>query len=216
MSKQSKSKPPLSPLDFERMFRVIHGALLNEEGDASKACLYFGIIGAAIIAKHHDASARPVVGAAVYNVCPANNYVLAFMQQDHLGIHSSTDDFHCWIEVGGWAVDLSSPMFPEMVQSTGKTTQIPRNLFQRSLNYMAESPYRTTAKNAFWYQPNPRLTVDLIHHFSSKLANVDIAEICVDWYEPAPGKIQPSLSIANQDGKISNMPLSPLRVEGAF
>jgi hypothetical protein len=75
MSRASvRSRLPLTLPEYERLFRVIHAVIENEEGDSSKACLFFGIAGAFLLSRSHRLmGARPVVGVAGYNLRTPTN-----------------------------------------------------------------------------------------------------------------------------------------------
>jgi len=61
----SRSRPPLTLPEYERLFRIIHAVVENEGGDSSKACLFFGIAGAHLLSSHHRfKTARLVAGIA--------------------------------------------------------------------------------------------------------------------------------------------------------
>lgn len=173
-SERARAKPPLTLPDFERVFRTIHGVLLNEKGNPARACLYFGVIGAAILQKHHRLSASAVVGAAGYNIGTSRHDVLAFVKPLSNAIRSSEDGFHCWVKSKDWAIDLQSPLFREMVSSAGLGSTLPRNMFQRPLREMTDTLENLSEPNSFWYEPNPALQKELLLEHSSKPANDDL------------------------------------------
>src|SRR3954470_22618504 len=88
----------LIPLaDFERMFRTIHGVLLNETGDLNKACLLFAVIGAAILHKHHNLKAGVVAGFGAKRIDESPVLLIQGGLKD--GVPSSKEnEFHCWVE----------------------------------------------------------------------------------------------------------------------
>jgi len=125
---------PLSVDDYERVFRVVHGVLLNERGSPSEACLYFGAFGAAILATHHNLAALPVVGAAAYRLGTLASDVLAFAQPTPSSGHASSENaFHCWVQVNGWALDFSAPLFDERLARAGMPRAYGRKMLQKPL-----------------------------------------------------------------------------------
>lgn len=216
MAKQRIARPPLSLPDFERVFRTIHGVLLNEQGNPSRACLYFGVFGAAILSKHHRLSALPVVGAAAYNLGTTSNDVLAFATTQTTGLRSSESAFHCWLEVDGWAIDFSAPLFKEMLPSSGAPRQCARQMLQKPLQGMAPSFGELSSQGSYWYEPNPELATRLFQRLADKPANKDLLDICVNWYRPSPRKMLESIGVGDQHGRVKAVRLSPFTLQGAW
>lgn len=195
----------LSLPDYERIFRTIHGVLLNEKGDPSKACIYFGVIGAAILRAHHRLDATSVTGAAVYEFNPEEG--IAFVDGKIEELNSSKTAFHCWVEVDDWIIDFQAPIFNEAINRNGTKSQIPRKMFQKNL---------ASNLNTAIHKSNPGLTAAMIQHFTSKPANLDILKICVEWYKPCPKKMHAAIVISDQHGRTNNVVLSPRTLVGAW
>ncbi|WP_371323872.1 DUF2026 family protein [Dechloromonas sp. ZY10] len=126
MSHTSKrTRPPLTLPEYERLFRTIHAVVANEEGDPSKACLFFGIAGAYLLSHHHRLkSARPIVGFAGYNLCTPTNLSVFLGGIEKSVCISDEDHFHCWIEIDGWIVDLTAPLFNRMLKNAAMPSAI--------------------------------------------------------------------------------------------
>ena len=216
MTKKVSARPPLSLPDFERVFRTIHGVLLNEKCDPSKACLHFGIIGAAILNEHHRLPAKAVIGAAAYNIGTTSHDVLTFATPQSVGLRSSENAFHCWVEVKDWVIDFQAPLFREMLVSLGKPSNIPRNMFQKPLGEMQASLEQLSIPHSYWYEPNPELGHRLIEGLATKPANKDFLDICVKWYRPSPRKMHASIGIGNQHGQVNEVKLSPYTLSSAW
>jgi hypothetical protein len=69
---------------------------------------------------------------------------------------------------------------------------------------------------AYMHVPNPELTAALMAHFAQKPAHSDLIGICEQWYECPPKKMAPSVGIGDQHGRVKEVRLSRLRVEGAW
>ena len=212
----SKARPPLFLPAFERIFRTIHGVLLNEQCDPANACLFFGIIGAAILAKHHDLSAKPVVGAAGYNFGNQTNDVLVFAQLPPCSPASSENAFHCWTEVNGWAIDFQAPLFGERLTNVGVSMPVPRYMLQRSLLGASASMLDLNKSKAYWYELNQPLQTQLLANFYDQPVYVDLLDICVDWYKPHPKQMIKCLGIKNRSGEVQPVQLSPIKLDGAW
>lgn len=215
MSRASaRSRPPLTLPEYERLFRIIHAVVENEEGDPSKACLFFGMAGAFLLSRNHRLKdARPIVGLAGYNLrTPTNlSIILGTVENGQWG--SDENNFHCWIEVDGWIVDLTAPLFDDMAPFERKGASVPRQMFQKPADADFES---LNTPGAYVHVPNPELTVALMAHFAQKPAHSDLIDICAEWYERPPKKMLPYVGIGDQHGRVKEVQLSKLRVEGVW
>lgn len=213
-----RTPPPMLPLaDFERIFRTIHGVLLNEDCNPAHSCLFFGIIGAELLNAHHGKEARPVAGFAAFNLGGPKNNVLAFANGISEDPRSTDTAFHCWVEVGGWLLDFTSPLYPEMLTSSDQPRECGRKMFQRVLTGAEESLVDVSlGEGAFFVKANPELTQELIAGFMAKHPYVDLRDICVQWYRRTPRKMIEPIGIANKTGVTKPVRLSPIRLEGAW
>ena len=65
------SHPPITLVDYERLFRVIHGVLNFATQDPAKESLFFAVAGAFTLKRHHKLnSVSPVVGSEQGGVRP--------------------------------------------------------------------------------------------------------------------------------------------------
>lgn len=215
MSRSSiRSRPPLTLPEYERLFRVIHAVIESEEGDSSKACLFFGIAGAFLLSQNHRLKgARPVVGVAGYNLRTPTNLAIILGTLEKGEWSSDEDNFHCWIEVDGWIVDLTAPLFDSMAPFERKGATVPPLMFQKPASTDFEG---MNTPGAYMHLPNPELTVALLAHFAQKPAHGDLISICQQWYEPPPKKMAHSVGIGDQHGLQKEVRLSQLRLEGAW
>ena len=44
-----RATPPITLPEYERLFRTIHAVVANEQGDPTKACLFFAVAGAFLL-----------------------------------------------------------------------------------------------------------------------------------------------------------------------
>lgn len=202
--------------DYERIFRVIHGLLLNEVGDPSAACSYFGIIGSELLKKRHGMRAVPVFGAAAYRLPMDGADVIAFGSPTQEGVVSNDKAFHCWVEAGDKIIDFQAPLFQEQVERQRPGATFPARMLQRSK--AAGRPFSEvfglSASHA--HLPNDSLSRELTNAFYGLRANEDLVTIACDWYRRSPRKIQAALSIGNQKGEVREVPLSRVRVTSAW
>ncbi|MCU0833523.1 MAG: DUF2026 domain-containing protein [Chromatiaceae bacterium] len=211
-----KSKRLLITLpEYERIFRVIHGALKNEQGDPAKACLFFGIIGARILQTHYKLNAVPLVGHAIYRLSATEDLLGLGVSGEH-GVTSTEEGFHCWVLCEDWSIDFHAPLFPEMLSNSGARYSVPRQMFQKPIARMSQSADDLTTVGSFIYGYNEELTRYSIAQFYSLQAHNDIEDICTQWFNRNPQKMQQHLLIGDQNGNVNHVPLSPLKVTGAW
>ena len=157
-----RTTPPITLPEYERLFRIIHTVVANEQGDPTKACLFFSVAGAFLLKRHHKlGSACPVAGVAGYNLRTPSNFSMVFGKAENETIVSNSNNFHCWIEVDGWIVDLMAPLFDEMAPGDRKGATIPRFMFQKPAIADVNTVSLDTP-GAYLHIPNDRLTTDLM------------------------------------------------------
>ena len=99
-----------------------------------------------------------------------------------------------------------APIFNESVKSRGYPGTIPRKMFQRPLEQVADSLDDLREPGDFALSPNPELTQELLMKFTSSPASTDLANVCLTWFTKYP-KPLPPLSMMNDLGEI--YPLKP-------
>ncbi|WP_371323870.1 DUF2026 family protein [Dechloromonas sp. ZY10] len=93
---------------------------------------------------------------------------------------------------------------------------VPRLMFQKPAEARAIHPDGLNNAGAFIHVPNPELTVSLMANFGQKKAHADLVSICTQWYVPPPKKMAPFVGIGDQAGRIKQVGLSKLVLEGAW
>lgn len=199
--------------DYERIFRVIHGVLLNEKGDPLRACIYFSVIGSMILQKYHRLQAEPVFGMAAYRL---DGNIIVFAEQGENKIHATNNGFHSWIEVAGITVDLQAPLFKDLAANQSPPVSLPRKMMQKRFDQASSSIDEMAVSGTHWYSRDDNLRSELLADFVQKQANADLIKICLEWYRITPKKIAEYIQIGNQYGHVNKVPLSPLRINGAW
>ena len=211
-----RATPPITLPEYERLFRTIHAVVANEQGDPTKACLFFAVAGAFLLKRHHKLStACPAAGVAGYNLRTPSNFSMSFGRAENETIVSDSNNFHCWVEADGWIVDLMAPLFDDMTPADRKGATIPRFMFQKPAIKDVNAVSLDTP-GAYLHIPNDRLTTDLMKSFTEKPAYFDLVQVCDQWYVRPPKKIAPSIRIAHQTGKAKDVFLSLVRIAGAW
>lgn len=215
MPKQRNTSPILPLKDFERIFRVIHGVLLKEPGNPEKSCLYFGFIGAAILRMHYKLPAEPVVGMAAYCLNDRND-ILVFADEENPENPLTSSNFHCWVQVNGWFIDFSSPLFSEMLAATGSTQKCGRKMLQKRLVEAARSPAELHAAGQFYCLPIQTQTREASEGFMAVPLTTDIERVCTEWFSRPPKKEVKMIQVRHPGNIAIPTFLSPLRINGVW
>lgn len=203
---------PITLPEYERIFRVIHGALLGEDADIPRSCLFFAIAGAAILNVHHRLPAQVVVGSAAYKLSNTGKAIIAFGMSADCTPQPGLDKFHAWVQVDDWHIDFTAPLFREMYETMGQANTLARKMFQKRL----PEEGRLDSVGDFITVHDDALTMHYRHDFFRLPAMGDLVLICAEWYRRPPREIQPMTGVADQHGMIRAVPLSPLRLTGVW
>lgn len=183
--------------DYERIFRVMY-SVIEEDVHSSQACIFFTLVGAAILEKKYKVKAHRVAGAAA--IAGPNGTVLTFGKIVDNDLVSHSDAFHCWIEAGDVVVDFMAPLFTESLKACGHNIPVPRRMFQKSLREMSPSIHELRGEGAFYLKPNPDLALDLFSVFSKRYGNTDLANVCMTWFKRPPKPLRTDMSVLDSDG----------------
>lgn len=141
----------LTPAVYERIFTVAHNQICKVLAHPEKCCTLFAVIGSTILGKFHNLKAAPFSGIAAFNLGLPK--IMAFAEQTKTGLIPSEKGFHSWVEVDGWFIDFTAPLFPEMASSKNLGS-CPRRMFQKKLSEAAGSIDELNRKASFYCQPD--------------------------------------------------------------
>lgn len=208
---------PLVPLeDYCRIFRTIYSVLANEDAKIHHSCIWFSLIGAAILHKHYKLNAKVFMGIAAYMVDASSQSVLTFAEKDGARLVSSEGGFHSWIMADDILIDFTSPLFPTMIKTPDGKPLCQSKMFQRNIGTMASSPRELAVTGDFFMSANSKLTNDLIDDFIAVPLNMDLLNICSSWYRRPPSEMPPMIGITDGRGAINNLHLQRFEVRGAW
>ena len=203
--------------DYCRIFRTIYSVLHSENAEIPHSCIWFSLIGATILHKHYNLSAKVFMGIAAYMVDDASLSVLTFAEKDGQRLVSSEAGFHSWIEVDGFIIDFTSPLFPTMMmKAPGSKSLCKPQMLQREIETMAKSPRELAVTGDFFLSPNAKLTNDLVDDFISVPLNMDILNICGSWYRRPPSEMPQTINVSDGRGGISSIHLQSFDVSGKW
>ncbi|EGR1584617.1 DUF2026 family protein [Vibrio parahaemolyticus] len=198
--------------DYERIYKTINTIVVNEGADPAVACTFFSFFGARILKEHYKIDAQPFAGMCFYHV-GGNNDVLSFAKQEKDQFVSDMTGFHCWIIAEGWLIDFMAPAFSEH-----HTVKFPlkSKMMQKPMSSMAMSVSELAKEGDFYLQANPKILRNRIEYLNTSLAYSDLADICCKWFKKTPKKMNKSISIGDDKGKINSVSLQGNPIVGAW
>lgn len=207
---------PVGVADYERIFRVAYSVLQSVEARTPRACIFFSMVGAAILAKFYKKRAMLVAGAAFYRVDDTTNTVMA-MGSVMDGVPSSSKAaFHCWLQCEGYAIDFMAPIFGETFALDGHAISFSARMFQKPLVKMSATPASLEREGDFYLQPNVGLTQELFNPSNRKIAEYDLVDVCLYWYRRPPKQIEPKIEMTDDLGDRTTIQMSGPRLAGIW
>jgi len=196
--------------DYHRIYRVIHSLLINENANPATASMYFSTFGAFILKQHYKLDATPKGGLAAYNL---GGKVMLFADHREDGyVTGAGENFHCWVEANGWAIDFMAPAFSE----SAKELSLPSKMFQRPLSSMAPSINDLNGSGDFFYQSEPEATARRFADWHKQSMIGDLATVAAQWFRKSPKQMPASLSAQGRGGELKSIPLTGNPLNGSW
>ncbi|GEM_PF-191002 len=187
--------------DYHRIYKVINSLLINENADPATAAMYFSTFGAFILKQHYKLDATPKGGLAAYNL---DGTVILYADHREDGfVTGAGENFHCWVEAEGWAIDFMAPAFSE----SAKELSVASKMFQRPMSEMAASINHLERSGDFFYRSEPEATARRFADWRKHAIIGDLATIAAKWFHKSPRQIPASISVQQQHGTVKNIPL---------
>jgi len=194
--------------DYHRIYRVINSLLVNENANTAVAGMYFSTFGAFILRQHYGMTATPKSGLAAYNL--GGTRILFADQREDGYVTGAGENFHCWVEADGWAIDFMAPAFSQ----SASELRVPSKMFQRPLSAMASSINDLEQSGDFFYQSEPQASARRFADWHKHAMIGDLASVAANWFRKSPKQMPKSLSIASEPGK--SVPLLGNALSGAW
>lgn len=194
--------------DYHRIYSVINSLLLSENANPATASMYFSVFGSYLLKQHFKINATPKSGLAAYRF---GNEVMVFAEQKDDGFLSGDgDNFHCWIEADGWAIDFMAPAFT----LDGKA--LPAKMLQKPLSAMAADIGSLNASGDFFYVSTPQATARRFAGWKEASAIGDLARIAELWFRKSPKKMMPSITVSGEFGSQKQVQLTGKPLTGTW
>jgi hypothetical protein len=201
--------------DYERIFRLICG-VLDTRLNTPHQCIFFSLVGAAVLETKYKLTANPVTGAAVYAVSAETGTVSMFGRIENGELVSSRDAFHCWIECEGVIVDFMAPLFEQSLKTYGHMASVPPRMFQKPHSEMAPSISDLYKEGDFYVKPDSELALDVFKGFSTNLGVIDLANIVLHWYRRPPKPLPSRMGMGDDLGNVHPLELKGPRITGVW
>ncbi|WP_416407338.1 DUF2026 family protein [Agrobacterium rosae] len=188
--------------DYHRIYRVINSLLINENADPTTASMYFSTFGAFILEHHYKVKAKPKGGLAAYNL--DGKLILFADHRDDGHVTGAGENFHCWVEADGWAIDFMAPTFTQ----AARDLSVPSKMFQKPLSSMAPSINDLAKSGDFFYKSEPEASARRFADWRKQAMIGDLATIAAGWFRKSPKQMQTSISVSDNKGQSIIIPLS--------
>ncbi|KXG85848.1 DUF2026 family protein [Agrobacterium bohemicum] len=196
--------------DYHRIYRVINSLLINENADPATASMYFSTFGAFILEHHYKVKAKPKGGLAAYNF--DGKRILFADHRDDGHVTGAGENFHCWVEADGWAIDFMAPTFTQAARDLA----VPSKMFQKPLSSMAPSINDLAKSGDFFYKSEPEASARRFADWRKQAMIGDLATIAVGWFRKSPKQIQSLISVSDDKGQSTTIPLSGNSLVGSW
>lgn len=187
--------------DYHRIYRVINSLLVSENANPAAASMYFSTFGAFVLKQHYKLKARPKSGLAAYNL--GGTRILFGDRREDGYVTGAGENFHCWVEADGWAIDFMAPAFSE----SAKDLAVPSKMFQRPLSSMAPSINDLGQSGDFFYQSEPEASARRFADWHSQAMIGDLATVAATWFKKSPKRMSASIAGREPSGKPKDIPL---------
>lgn len=194
--------------DYHRIYKVINTLARNEGADSKTASMYFSTFGAYILRQHFKINAVPKCGLAAYNL--DGSLLLFASHRDDGYVSGAEDNFHCWIEADGWAIDFMAPNFVDLVDK--KILQ--SRMFQKPMSTAANDINSLNKSGDFYYKAEGKAAKEHFSDWQKQPMIGDVATIAVQWFRKAPRSMAAAISVSDNNNKSSTLLLTGHSLSG--
>jgi hypothetical protein len=194
--------------DYHRIYSVINSLLLSENANPATASMYFSVFGSYLLKQHFKVNASPKSGLAAYRL--GQDAILFADKNDEGFVTGEGENFHCWIEADGWAIDFMAPA----LSLNGRS--IAAKMFQKPLKAMASSINDVQTSGDFFYVSTPKATAQRFAGWKDTRAIGDMARLAEIWFRKSPKKMMPSMTVTDEFGAARQVQLTGNALTGSW
>lgn len=183
---------------------------------ASSGAAFFSVAGSRIVEQFYKKKCQPVAGSAWYKFDDVHPAVPMHGRHD-----TAREDgadraaLHCWAVCEGWVIDFTAPLFREAEAASGYSGAIPRRMFQKPVDAMADSPLLMSAPGDFYMLPDVARTRAMLDAMHADEGSTDLQQVCLQWFRRPPKDMPRRIEVAG-GGETTAMILSDLVLAGAW
>lgn len=210
-------KLPISFQDYERIYQVIW-SLLNAVGARPEAaCVFFSVVGAAILQESHKLAAHPVAGAAEYAFDAEGEHLVIYGAVVDGCFAAKSDAFHAWVECEGYAIDFMAPIFADVKKSQGQPGAYPRKMFQRRIDSAVQDGLPpASAFGSFALVGDEARTQEIKDAFGALEMNIELGALAMAWYKPSPHPIRQVFEFRDNETGVLKVKLKAPALVGSW
>lgn len=203
--------------EYQRIFETIFSVLKYLELEPENNCVYFSVIAAVLLHEHFGVECKSYSGAAAYYINGSTDAVLAFAEKNSNNRYiGSKNGFHSWNQNNDFVIDFTAPLFPEMLKKRHGKRICQRKMFQRKAEEQCESPMEFRKEGDFFHLPNIELGTQLIDMFASNPMNMDIVNICNNWFVNPISDMPNFCEIRDENGDKDKISLKVIELNGIW
>jgi len=212
-----RDKPIITIYEYQRIFQVVHSVYQKIDNSGSVCCQFYNVAGAFILNEVYNKKVTLMMGAACFKFHAPLSINLYFAHINGKTVSSSEEAFHCWIQTeDGYLLDFTAPLYREYTEQAGKKCLIPRKMFQKKLTLMAASYHELQQEGDFYVQANSELTASRLLESVEHHKNENLLNLCLHWFKKPPRKIDLTMTVMNQMGKIETINLNTIKISGKW
>lgn len=215
--------PPLSLEQYTRIHNVVHSLSKFFSKDVGKACVFFSLTGAALMHLHYKKNAKMIcgLGAVVVHKGTKPTVISWFKMNDEGHCFAAEDAFHAWVECDGWVIDFMAPNYEEALRSSSAEGKdliptLPRMMLQKPAEHTGVPMSKLTRAGRAVFQGDPDVSRAIIDGAFERPSTGDVVNIALEWHRPFPMPMMESLTIQNDLGNVTTIPLLKRNLVGAW
>lgn len=202
--------------DYERIYQCIYSILHSEDAELLNSSLHFAFLGATILNHHYKIEATVQAGISAVCLGETEDDVLLYGQVVDGQIVANQAHCHCWLEVDGWLIDFSAPLFAEQIKKEGNRNTFPPLMLQKELSQAASQPSLLLAPGDFMLHASPELLEALFTEFFSQPLNNQLLDIATVYYKKASEQMPDVELLKNDNGDKRHIVFQSPYLIGAF
>jgi hypothetical protein len=175
--------------------------------------------------EHYQLDAKVICGSGAVMLDPKTETVLSWFNHNPDGsLTTGAAAFHAWIECDGWLIDLMAPNYREALIGAkfGDPTKapspqaVPRLMLQKPRMWTEGALDDMKKAGDCVFVPDGEVTKSVIDRAFESTEFEDIINIALAWHRPLPKKMEQAITITDNLGEITTIPLIKRELVGGW